>query len=84
MIVLLEYINLLQFYKQSTTNIWVGLNLIRPTLAFTTLLNNIDNIISTIEILYEVATFEHPVANVILLHVHLARLVHTWFVRLTS
>ena len=56
MIVLLEYINLLQFYKQSTTNIWVGLNLIRPTLAFTTLLNNIDNIIITIEIIYEVAT----------------------------
>ena len=82
MIVLLEYINLLQFYKQSTTNIWVGLNLIRPTLAFTTLLNNIDNIIITIEIIYEVATFEHPVANGG--HVHLARLVHTWFVRLTS
>ena len=49
---------------------------------YDTVLNNIDNIIITIEILYEVATFEHAVANGG--HVHLARLVHTWFVRLTS
>ena len=51
MIVLLEYINLLQFHKQSTPNIWKSLRPARPILGYATLLNDINIII---EILYEV------------------------------
>ena len=54
MIVLLEYINFWQFYKQSTSNIWVVLCPVRPTLGYATVLNDVGIIIITIEILYEV------------------------------
>ena len=42
MIVLLEYIDILQFYKQSTANIWVDLSLASPTLGSATILNDAD------------------------------------------
>ena len=54
-VVLLEYINLLQLYKQSTAIVWVGLSPASLTHGFTTLLNDADVIIITIdctEILY--------------------------------
>ena len=54
MIAPLEYINLVQFYKQIIANIWVGLSPVRPILGYLTTLNDVDNIIITTEILYEV------------------------------
>ena len=54
MIAPLEYINLVQFYKQIIANIWVGLSPARSILGYLTTLNDVDNIIITTEILYEV------------------------------
>ena len=46
MIVLLEYIDI--FYKQSTVNIWVGLDPCRPTLGYVIILNDVDIFIITV------------------------------------